>query len=282
MIFDWIENCKQIIQTKHFPNSDGHEKKTMMLQHIILFKYLEDQEKKTREEVKQFWLTTDSIYLTNIPDDDKDKWIDIQFEKLWSMRSRSRLNFIDEKNKIVYNFPIYQEEIDYINSLECSTWLKKALLLLLACGKHNKNGFLKYNFTTTAWIERMINLSYKVRDKMYKIGQINMKYHLFDFKIYGGRVNYIKMCFARNRGTVVAVVYSPSFMKDYLDLIQENILECSCCHKKFTPSSKQKTSLCPECYKIKRKKDKLEYIRKKRDVDRKNQLSLNDRGEIKK
>ena len=143
MIFDWIKNCQQIIQTKHFPNSDGQEKKSMLQQHLILFRYLEEQEHKTKDEIKQFWLTTDSIYFTTIPDDDNDKWIDIQFDKLWKMRTRNSINFVD--GQMVYNFPIYQEEIDYINNLECSTWLRKALLLLLVCAKHNKTNVLKYN-----------------------------------------------------------------------------------------------------------------------------------------
>ena len=168
----------------------------MMLQHIILFKYLEDQEKKTREEVKQFWLTTDSIYLTNIPDDDKDKWIDIQFEKIWKLRTKNAINFVE--GKMVYNFPIYQEEIDYINSLNCSTWLRKALLLLLACAKHNKTGLLKYNNTTTAWIEKMIDPAKKVENKMLKIGMLNVKYKLFKFTNFGSSTNKIKINFMKN------------------------------------------------------------------------------------
>lgn len=265
MIFDWIENCKQIIQTKHFPNSDGHEKKTMMLQHIILFKYLEDQEKKTREEVKQFWLTTDSIYLTNIPDDDKDKWIDVQFEKLWKLRTKNAINFVE--GQMVYNFPIYQEEIDYINSLDCSTWLRKALLLLLACAKHNKTGLLKYNNTTTAWIEKMIDPTKKVRDKMLKIGMLNVKYKLFEFKYYGEYNNRIKLNFIKNKGKEIAIVYSPNFMKEYLNLINDSTITCTKCKKEFVPSPKQQTTLCPECYHNKRKQDKLNYIHKKRGVD---------------
>ena len=260
MIFDWIENCKQIIKTKHFPNSDGHEKKTMMLQHIILFKYLEDQEKKTREEVKQFWLTTDSIYLTNIPDDDKDKWIDIQFEKLWKLRTKNAINFVE--GQMVYNFPIYQEEIDYINSLDCSTWLRKALLLLLACAKHNKTGLLKYNNTTTAWIEKMINPNKKVRDKMLKIGMLNVKYKLFEFTNFGSSTNKIRIRFMKNKGTPVAIVYSPNFMKDVLDLIEEQMITCCLCKKKFIPSKKQQTNLCPDCYIIQRKKDRHKAIKR--------------------
>ena len=267
MIFDWIENCKQIIQTKHFPNSDGQEKKTMMLQHIILFKYLEDQEKKTREEVKQFWLTTDSIYLTNIPDDDKEKWIDIQFEKLWKLRSKNAINFIE--GQMVYNFPIYREEIDYINSLDCSTWLRKALLLMLACAKHNKTGLLKYNNTTTAWIEKMINPNKKVRDKMLKIGMLNVKYKLFDFVNFGSSTNKIKIKFMKNKGTPVAVVYSPNFMKDILDLVEEQKQICSQCKKEYVPSVKAKTTLCSDCYKAKRKKDELLALQKWR-INKKN------------
>ena len=259
MIFDWIENCKQIIQTKHFPNSDGQEKKTMMLQHIILFKYLEDQEKKTREEVKQFWLTTDSIYLTNIPDDDKDKWIDIQFEKIWKLRTKNAINFVE--GKMVYNFPIYQEEIDYINSLNCSTWLRKALLLLLACAKHNKTGLLKYNNTTTAWIEKMIDPAKKVENKMLKIGMLNVKYKLFKFTNFGSSTNKIKINFMKNKGTPIAIVYSPNFMKDFLDLVKPYTIICKKCGKQFEPSPKGQRELCSECYKQQRRINKTQTMR---------------------
>ena len=264
MIFDWIENCKQIIQTKHFPNNDGQEKKSILQQHLILFRYLEEQEKKTREEVKQFWLTTDSIYLTNIPDDDKDKWIDIQFEKLWKLRTKNVINFIE--GQMVYNFPIYQEEIDYINSLDCSTWLRKALLLLLACAKHNKNGLLKYNNTTTAWIEKMIDPTKKVRDKMLKIGMLNVKYKLFEFTNFGSSTNRIRIKFMKNKGIPVAIVYSPNFMKDVLDLIKEKTVLCPGCKKYFVPTKQSKTRYCPECYKKNRNKyiaEKMKNIRKK-------------------
>ena len=246
MIFDWIDNCRKIITTKHFPNNDGQEKKSMLQQHLILFRYLEEQDKKSKAEIKNFWLTTDSIYLTTIPEDSKEKWIDIQFNKLWKLRTKNAINFVE--GQMVYNFPIYQEEIDYINSLKCDTWLRKALLLMLVCAKHNKNGILKYNNTTTAWIEEMIDPKYKVRNKMLKIGNVNAKYKLFKFVSFGSKVNKIKINFMKDKGIEAAIVYSPNYARDILELIQPYTITCEKCGKQFEPSSKNKINLCPECY----------------------------------
>lgn len=252
MIFDWIDNCKKIITTKHFPNNDGQEKKSMLQQHLILFRYLEEQDKKSKEEIKNFWLTTDSIYLTTIPEDSKEKWIDIQFNKLWKLRTKNAINFVE--GQMVYNFPIYQEEIDYINSLKCDTWLRKALLLMLVCAKHNKTGILKYNNTTTAWIEEMIDPKYKVRNKMLKIGNVNAKYKLFKFVSFGSKVNKIKINFMKEKGTEAAIVYSPNYAQEILELIKPYTIKCKKCGKEFEPSPKNKTNLCPECYKEERNK----------------------------
>ena len=248
MIFDWLKNCEDIYNTLHFPNEDAQERKTMLFQHIMFFKYLEENKKMTREEVKCYWLTTDSVYLKNIPDEDSQEWIEIEFSKLWNMRNKNKINFLDT-NHMVYNFPIYQQEIDYINSLDCSCWYKKALLLMLGCAKHNKSGLLKYNYTTTAWIERVIDPTKKVRDKMKNIGMLNLKYHLFDFVNFGSNANYIKMTFMKTKGNIVSVVYSPNAMQECLNLIQEDSKVCGSCGKEFIPSTKSQTDLCPDCYK---------------------------------
>ena len=260
MIFDWIKNCEDIYETKHFPNEDGQEKKTMIFQHITLFKFLEEQKGMTKEEVKAFWLTTDSPILSEIPSDDYEEWVEVEFDKIWQMRLRSGLNFTDE-NRMVYNFPIYQEEVDYINSLDCDTWSKKALLLLLACGKHNKRGLLRYNYTTTAWIEKMIDPTKKVENKMLKIGMLNVKYKIFKFTNFGSSTNKIKMNFMKNKGTPIAIVYSPNFMKDFLDLVKPYTITCKKCGKQFEPSPKGQTELCSECYKKQRRINKTQTMR---------------------
>ena len=247
MIFDWIKNCEDIYTSKHFPNSDAQEKKTMIFQHITLFKFLEEQKGMTREQIKEFWLTTDSPILATIPQDGYDDWVEIEFDKIWQMRLRNSVNFTDD-NRRIYNFPIYQEEIDYINSLDCDTWSRKALLLLLSCAKHNKKGILKYNYTTTAWIEKMIDPNHKVRNKMMKLGQLNIKYHLFDFKSYGGKANFIKLTYNKSKGHIAAVVYSPNHMKECLELIQEVKKICPQCGQEFIPSIKNKKIICDNCY----------------------------------
>ena len=268
MIFDWIENCKQIIKTKHFPNEDGYEKKTQYYQHLVLFNYLVEQQNMSKEEVKEFWLTTDSIYLTNALntlEDERDGWVNAQFNKLWNQRTQTNINLKNEYNHKNYDYPIYQEELNYINSLDCSTWLKKAFLLLLSCAKHSENNLVKYNNMTTSWIARMIDPNYRVDNKMLKIGQVNCKYNLFTFVRFGNKGNRIKINFLKDSGTTVAIVHSPNQMGDVLNLIAEDTKICPNCGKVFTPSPKQQTNLCKECYLLKRKQDKLNYIHKVRE-----------------
>ena len=264
MIFDWIENCEKIIKTKHFPNEDGHEKKTQLQQHFVLFNYLENQKNMSKEEIKNFWLETDSVYLQAIPDDDREDWIRIEFNKLWDMRKKSFINFSDGKQQKIYNYPIYQEEIDFLNNLDCDTWIKKAFLLLLVCAKHTKTNKIKYNNTTRAWIENKICPGTRINNKLLKIGQVNVKYKLFEYTSYGKeKYNYIKLHFIKDQGTPVAYVYSPNCVDEIiLSLIKDNTLICPQCGKEFIPSAKQQTQLCPKCYKIKRQADKLKYIRR--------------------
>ena len=262
MIFDWIENCKQICETRHFPDSDAQEKKTALFQHITLFKYLEDVKHMTRHQVKEFWLSTDSVYLKNIPEDDNDDWTTIEFNKIWNLRKKNTINFEDFSSAKIYNFPIYKEEIDFINSLECSAWYKKALLLLLGCAKHNKTGLLKLNYTTTAWVEKVIDPKHKRRDKMRNLGLLNARYHLFDsmfdfshFK-QKSNVNWVKVTYRVESGTLATVVYSPNYMSDVLDFVKEDTVVCPGCGKQFVPSSKGQTNYCDTCYVVyRREKD---------------------------
>lgn len=262
MIFDWVENCKQILQTKHFPNSDAQEKKTMLFQHITLFKYMNDVLNLTRNQIFNFWLSTDSIYLQNIPRDDAKGWAIVEFNKIWILRKKSAINFEDTNSQKIYNFPIYQEELDFINSLDCSWWYKRALLLLLGAAKHNKSGLLKLNYTTTAWVEKTIDPNHKEREKMRKLGLLNARYHLFDsfftFVQYGKKANanFVKVTYKLDKGEIAGVVYSPNYMKDILDLIPEDTIVCPGCGKKFVPTPKQQTEYCSECYKKIRKQDR--------------------------
>lgn len=259
MIFDWTDNCKRIIETKHFPNEESYEKSNMTLQHIVLFKYLEEIEHKSKKEIKDFWLLTDSPFLEELPQDDKDEWITVEFEKLWTMRNKNMINFSKSSNK-VYDYPIFQEEIDYINSLDCDTWIRKALFLMLGCAKHNKNGLLKFNYTTTAWIEKTISPNHKIRDKVVKLGRVNSQYGLYSFvgrtTKKGLRSNWLKLHFMKKEGTVCQLVYSPNNLKDFLDLIKDKTNICPECGKEFTKSTKAQTNLCEDCYKIHRRQKK--------------------------
>ena len=272
MIFDWFENCKQIISTKHFPNADAQEKKTTLFQHLTVFRYMETVLGYTKRQIFEFWLSTDSVFLKNIPNDDSGEWASVEFAKIWMLRKKSSINFEDPTNQKIYNFPIYKEELAFINALDCSWWYKRALLLLLGAAKHNKSGLLKLNYTTTAWIERTIDPNHKERDKMRKLGLLNARYHLFDsFLSFSPsqyykktNVNFVKITYALKNGEIAAVAYSPNYMKDVLDLIPKDTMVCPGCGKKFVPTPKQQTEYCPECYKKKRNNDKLAYIRKKR------------------
>ena len=86
----------------------------------------------------------------------------------------------------------------------------------------------------------MIDPKHKVRNKMMKLGQLNMKYHLFEFRLYGTKANYIKLLFMKNKGDIAAVVYSPNYMGEYLGLIEEEKLVCPQCGVEFKKTSKQK------------------------------------------
>ena len=270
MIFDWIENCKQILQTKHFPNTKGYETINMNLQHLVLFKYMEQIEHKTKEEIKLFWLTTDSPLLRELPEDDKEQWVNVEFEKLWSMRNKSIIDFTKQGAKI-YNYPIYQEEVDYINSLNCDTWIRQALFLMLGCAKHNRSGLVKFNYATTAWIEKIVSPDKVIRDKIVKIGKVNQKYDLYSItgriSKKGYRSNWLHLNFAKDKGTVCAIVYSPNSLVEYLDLIQEKIDTCPKCGVTFTKSSKAQTNLCKDCYVKYRREKKTMAMKQLREKE---------------
>ena len=67
--------------------------------------------------------------------------------------------------------------------------------------------------------------------------------------------------FMKNKGTPIAIVYSPNFMKDFLDLVKPYTIICKKCGKQFEPSPKGQRELCSECYKQQRRINKTQTMR---------------------
>ena len=176
-IFDWAENSEKILA------GGGYTTKThQTFEQIMLFAYLREKG-YSKDEIFSLWIKTDSLLLQKIGDDKDQR--DKYFGKLFADSTKYK---IEKGNRI----DIYQSEIDFINNMEVSMWIKQYVLAMLCIYKWYGKEWCVYNdkikrfcyscTSTKIERERNVGLLHLCLDK-YKPYIINTRNDFLSYKI---------------------------------------------------------------------------------------------------
>ena len=129
-IFDWAENSEKILA------GGGYTTKVhQTFEQIMLFAYLREKG-YSKDEIFSLWIETNSLLLQKIGDDKDQR--DKYFGKLFADSTKYK---IEKGNRI----DIYQSEIDFINNMEVSMWIKQYVLAMLCIYKWYGKEWCVYN-----------------------------------------------------------------------------------------------------------------------------------------
>lgn len=239
-IFDWEENCRKIIQTKRY-TTNSHQ----FREQAVLFRYLHNLG-KTKDEIFDFWKTTDSKLLQQANNDEED--INYIFGKLWSASSYWKMT----SN---YSIKIYQQEIDYINSLPVYLWLKQYLLALLCIYKFYGKKWCKYDSKIKAFCFSVTSAKREREEHKEKIKNCLEKYHPYELSLIDTTVSFkINFLCKDIKATPIKEILNPRYIEEIIPLIK-NERKCEQCGEVFTYSSQTlSATLCESCRRKQRHK----------------------------
>lgn len=237
MIFDWADNSQNILDGKGY-TTKAHQ----TFEQIMLFRYLLDLG-YTYDEIYKKWVETNSLLIQRTADDmqERQKW----FAKLLQGASKKK---ILTGNKI----KIYQEEIDFINSMNVSLWVKQYALAMLCVYKWYGKEWCPYDDKIKVFCYSVTDIKRESRDGIPKIlSEAINEYNLFELKFSNTYLS-CKVNFQKNNGVVIEEINNPREVIELLSLLKcEKV--CKLCGKKYSYNYHTKhLDICPKCYKKQR------------------------------
>jgi hypothetical protein len=242
-IFDWAENSEKILADRGYTT-----KVHQTFEQIMLFAYLREKG-YSKDEIFDLWIKTDSLLLQRIGDDKDQR--DKYFGKLFADSTKYK---IEKGNRI----DIYQSEIDFINGMEVSMWIKQYVLVMLCVYKWYGKEWCVYNdkikrfcyscTSTKIERERNIILLHSCIDK-YKPYIINSRNNFLLYKIL-----------IPKEGLPIKTLNSPRGASQMFKILSRE-KKCSICGNFFEYMDNSiNLSECPACRKRVRYKRQYQNI----------------------
>lgn len=251
-IFDWNENSEKILRGEGY--STYH---SLFREQVAVIRYLLDRG-KTKEEIFEIWKSTSPKEIL-YADTEEEKWE--FFGRVW----RKAKKWV---NRLYPPIQIYQEEMDFINGMDVTPWVREYVLVLLCIYKY-------YGQTWCAYTNRIKCFCYsqtyvKIEREQYtlKLCDCIKEYNPYTTVIHDCNVAF-KINFAQCLGTRLATIKNPSEVQKLFPYLK-NEKVCACCGALFTYNSGRiKRTICDECYRKERnrKKNSGKYDRKVQITD---------------
>lgn len=239
-IFDWAENSEKILAGGGY-TTKAHQ----TFEQIMLFAYLREKG-YSKDEIFSLWIETDSLLLQKIGDDKDQR--DKYFGKLFADSTKYK---IEKGNRI----DIYQSEIDFINNMEVSMWIKQYVLAMLCVYKWYGKEWCVYNDKIKRFCYSCTNIK-KERDKNTKsLFEMNNKYSAYWINTRNSFVSF-KMLFSVNsqNKNIVKTIISPRSVNELFNLLKTEKI-CVNCGKVFIyDGHNMHINVCKKCYDINRNK----------------------------
>lgn len=229
-IFDWAENNEKILA------GGGYTTKVhQTFEQIMLFAYLREKG-YSKDEIFDLWVKTDSLLLQKIGDDKDQR--DKYFGKLFADSTKYK---IEKGNRI----DIYQSEIDFINNMEVSMWIKQYVLAMLCVYKWYGKEWCVYN-------DKIKRFCYSCTDakrekEKYIIGISNTlnEYNCYQIRHMNGSIVFKFVDIKKNNNTIS--ISNPRYVNRIFEYLKCE-KACRCCGKIFTYNYKTtKATNCREC-----------------------------------
>lgn len=273
MIIDWLKTCKEIHESKRLKESDSTEIKSKYKQEIIYLQYLTSilhyDPKKCYNEWKKIQNGVAKTFEGDV------EQVVSQFYFLFKKALKSHYPDV-RLSKALEPINVYRQEVDYLNGLDMPLWTKCYLLALAVYYKFKKQYGKEVCLTTQVanWAlkqcpyiaegKRKVFSDYEeqIRKWLNKVGEDIVTYK-YDY--FGKRKKSYQLSFLQKSGEVVYSCNDINCVADALHLLTGHINAhhtyrhyvekvCSSCGKVFLVTGNSKTDLCPECYKIYRRK----------------------------
>ena len=277
MIVDWKKTCEYIHRKKELLTDDPTDNKHKLKQEIMYLKYLKEIIGLNKEDSYREWKKIKNGLASKFMDDELDQ--KSQFLNLYAFLSKKTfktiLTFKDIEPVI-----IYEDEIEYLNNLQVPLWAKQYWFCLLFYYKfENQVSKVVYKSSSlNSW--SMQNISVSGRN----YGAYQMK--LAEYRIQTGK-NIIQMytpgrkdkypsyvpSFIKFAGKPAYIAHDINEVQQALKLLKDFPRYCNICGKTFFASSKCKRECCDECYKIIRRKNKTNTMKKIREKEKSGQES---------
>ena len=231
-IFDWAENSEKILAGGGY-TSKVHQ----TFEQIMLFAYLREKG-YSKDEIFSLWIKTDSLLLQKIGDDKDQR--DKYFGKLFADSTKYK---IEKGNRI----DVYQSEIDFINNMEVSMWIKQYVLAMLCIYKWYGKEWCVYNDKIKRFCYSCTSTKKERDTNTQALFQCLDCYHPY---IVNGRDIFLSFkMLTKEDGLIIKSIKQPRDCNKLFNLLTTERV-CKNCNKVFIYSKiNARRTLCDECYK---------------------------------
>lgn len=240
-IFNWIKNSENILTGKGYTTYRNQN-----MEQIALFSYLL-KEGYTKEEIYEIWVDSSSLSVIKTEGDEEQRMMIFNY-----LFTKAQKFVIPSTNSI----NIYQEEIDFINSMLVFKWIKEYILVLLCIYKFYNTEYCIFNNKLRRFCFSMTSQRREWSSSGEKLSDCVTRYH--PYSIISKKENlYLKMNFCRQEGKLIKTLSSPEEATQLYYLIKCE-KKCKDCGRIFNYSSYTINSeVCAEC--AKKRLHKLQY-----------------------
>lgn len=242
-IFDWDRNSQRILETNKYTTYHKQDREG-----IALIQYLSNQKKYNKEDIYSVWKDISGSKIEFLDDSEKRKIFDRFF--------KTSLTWKFKKGK---SFAIYQEELDYLNSLIIPMWAKEYLLALLCVYKYYNDKWCVYTKDIKCFCHSRTKEGRSRPERELYLHNLFTRYNLYDLSmlyINNKEVLSIKVNYAKGEGKVIAVLETPNEVSTLFKMLKCE-KKCKICGGIFSYTVRSFTQeLCPICYKKERNRKK--------------------------
>ena len=246
-IFDWVENSAKVLKTKQY--STFHSR---FREQVALVRYLLDQGLQ-KEEIYEKWKETNPHEIQYADDEQEKKEV---FGRVWRKAKKWH-------NRFYSPITIYQEEIDFINSMSVILWIKQYILAMLCVYKYYHEAWCCYTNRIKCFCYSQTYVQNEREEYTLKMCECLKSYRPYTTVIHDSNVAF-KMNFAQMMGTPLITLHNPAYVQDAFQYLKDSRI-CSKCGKAFeVNSAKLRRDMCEECYRKERARKQYELQKQSR------------------
>lgn len=281
MIIDWYTHCMGLMASRHLSREDPSDNKCFFRQEVVFVRFLVGHGCPI-DEARDIWLSIDNGTAELWRDDPEQ--LAIEFGTVFQ-RAMSRPYAFVDRCQPLQAVSIYQAEVDAIEAIKADGWVRKFLMGLLVFYKFSAEAGIKaeYSPSLVNWLTRKVIVGndkcgfkwYRdARKNIMKVVRATKPMPLKFVPVQRGDrySSYSVPGLLSNDGEVVCTIPDLNHIDGALTLVGNDRKVCSECGREFIIGPKTKRTICPECYKVKRRL----YINSKVAEHRKNIKKLDN------